>query len=223
MFTLAPASNDAPRVIPLMKEGGRMRMIGVLLLFPEWAGAANPAELTAGARHRAGVRCASHRREVSIRAADNEVLRYQFDSQDLRRARRPADRGIAPRTRRKSRSALGPPAGIPAALCANDSRDSACAAAAAARRQGRYRAYNPATEPVLPSGNVTYSGVVSRLNGERVVLHTREAGDLSILLRKDTRFLEDGQHGGRGKAEDRPCAFSCAPAKTSTSRWRRTR
>src|SRR5450759_1465515 len=27
----------------------------------------------------------------------------------------------------------------------------------------------------------------------RVVLHTRAAGDLSILLRKDTRYLADGQ------------------------------
>ena len=44
-----------------------------------------------------------------------------------------------------------------------------------------------------PSGSVTYSGVVSKLDGQRVYLHTREAGDLSILLRKDTRFLEDGQ------------------------------
>jgi len=43
------------------------------------------------------------------------------------------------------------------------------------------------------TGNMTYSGVVFRLNSERVVLHTREAGDLSILLRKDTRYLADGQ------------------------------
>ena len=32
-----------------------------------------------------------------------------------------------------------------------------------------------------------------RLDSDRVVLHTREAGDLSILLRKDTRYLKDGQ------------------------------
>jgi hypothetical protein len=35
--------------------------------------------------------------------------------------------------------------------------------------------------------------VVFRLNSQRVVLHTRAAGDLSILLRKDTRYLADGQ------------------------------
>ena len=32
-----------------------------------------------------------------------------------------------------------------------------------------------------------------RLNSQRVILHTREAGDQSIQLRKDTRYLADGQ------------------------------
>ena len=44
----------------------------------------------------------------------------------------------------------------------------------------------------LPEGK-EYAGVVFRLNSQRVILHTREAGDLSILLRKDTRYLADGQ------------------------------
>jgi hypothetical protein len=35
--------------------------------------------------------------------------------------------------------------------------------------------------------------VVFRVTGERLVLHTREGGDQSILLRKDTRFLENGE------------------------------
>ena len=58
---------------------------------------------------------------------------------------------------------------------------------------GRQRAYDPKTEPAIRAGNITYSGVVFRLNSQRVVLHTRAAGDLSILLRKDTRYLADGQ------------------------------
>lgn len=44
----------------------------------------------------------------------------------------------------------------------------------------------------LPIGNLTFSGVVYRVNGERVVLHTR-TGDQPILLRRDTRFVEDGE------------------------------
>jgi hypothetical protein len=31
------------------------------------------------------------------------------------------------------------------------------------------------------------------VNGERVVLHTREAGDQCILLRQDTRYLANGE------------------------------
>ena len=60
---------------------------------------------------------------------------------------------------------------------------------------GRYRApspHPPAIDP-LPAGTLEYSGVVARLNGERVVLHTRESGDMSLLLRTDTRFLRDGE------------------------------
>jgi hypothetical protein len=54
------------------------------------------------------------------------------------------------------------------------------------------RPYNERTDTVR-TGTLTYSGVVYRVNGDKFVLHTRDAGDLSILLRKDTRYLEDGQ------------------------------
>ena len=42
-------------------------------------------------------------------------------------------------------------------------------------------------------GTLTYSGVIYRVNAEKFALHTREAGDLAILLRNDTRYLQDGQ------------------------------
>ena len=58
---------------------------------------------------------------------------------------------------------------------------------------GRLRAYDPKTEPAVRTGNLTFSGVVFRLNSQHLVIHTRQAGDLSILLRKDTRYLADGQ------------------------------
>jgi hypothetical protein len=131
--------------------------------------------------------------EISIRAGDNVVLRYQFDrktyverDQQLIEAARlaPGDKvevlsdRINGYTLRYVRTIhvlqpLPPPSRPQPA--------------------GRYRAYNPASEALLPAGNITYSGVVSRLNGQHVVLHTRQSGDLSILLRKDTRYLEDGQ------------------------------
>jgi hypothetical protein len=57
---------------------------------------------------------------------------------------------------------------------------------------GRPLPYNPRLDTTR-TGNLTYSGVIYRINAERVVLHMREGGDLAILLRKDTRYLEDGQ------------------------------
>ena len=47
----------------------------------------------------------------------------------------------------------------------------------------------------LPAGNLTFAGVVYRVTGERVVLHTR-VGDQNILLRRDTRYVQDGESVG---------------------------
>ena len=40
---------------------------------------------------------------------------------------------------------------------------------------------------------LSYSGVVSRLASDHVVLHTREGGEQTILLRADTRYLDNGE------------------------------
>jgi hypothetical protein len=42
-------------------------------------------------------------------------------------------------------------------------------------------------------GNLTYSGVVFRITPDRLVLHTREDSELPLALRKDTRFLCEGE------------------------------
>lgn len=51
----------------------------------------------------------------------------------------------------------------------------------------------PHPEPLSPRADLTFSGVVSHLNDGRVVLRTRDAGEQIIQLRKDTRFLADGE------------------------------
>ena len=58
---------------------------------------------------------------------------------------------------------------------------------------GRLRSYraNP-MDLLAPRGNLTYSGVIARLTAERLVLHTRQEGEKTILLRLDTRYLEGG-------------------------------
>jgi hypothetical protein len=169
-----------------------MRAIGIVLFLP-WMAAAQQspenAALVRGVLLECDARAAG---EFSIRVADNRVLRYQFDRKTyvereehlIEAARLVAGEKVevlsdtvAGFTLRYARTIhviqpLPPPR--PQTL-------------------GRLRAYDPKTEPVIRTGNITYSGVVFRLNSQRVVLHTREGGDLSILLRKDTRYLADGQ------------------------------
>jgi hypothetical protein len=56
----------------------------------------------------------------------------------------------------------------------------------------RLRPVARAVDPLFPRGDMTFSGVVKRLNGERLVLHTRTDGEKTILLRRDTSFLAEG-------------------------------
>ncbi|MCX6629531.1 MAG: hypothetical protein NTW28_18085 [Candidatus Solibacter sp.] len=174
-----------------------MRAIGIMLLIP-WMVAAQAVHPPGPPENAPLVRgvlleCDTHAAgELSIRAADNRVLRYQFDR--LTYVER-EDRLIEP-----ARLAAGEKVEVVSEAVAGYPLRYArtihvIQPAAPARPQtlGRLRAYDPKTEPAIRAGNITFSGVVFRLNSQRVVLHTREAGDLSILLRKDTRYLADGQ------------------------------
>lgn len=60
------------------------------------------------------------------------------------------------------------------------------------RAEARLRGYRSATEPALPPWDRTFSGVVERISGGRLVLHTRAGGVQTILLRPDTRYLSGG-------------------------------
>ncbi len=62
-----------------------------------------------------------------------------------------------------------------------------------ASASGRYRSYHfRPVDFLAPRGNLTFSGVVARLSADRLVLHTRQEGEKTILLRLDTRYLEGG-------------------------------
>ena len=167
-----------------------MRTIGILLL---WAGVGAAQTLNAPIVRGTVLECDPRAAgELSIRAADNEVLRYQFDrktyverEQQLIEAAR-----LAPGEKVEVLSDRLPAYALRYARTIHVIQP---LPPPRPQTMGRYRAYNPKMEPVLPVGNISYSGVISRLNSERVVLHTRQAGDLSILLRKDTRYLQDGQ------------------------------
>jgi len=130
--------------------------------------------------------------QFSLRVATNEVFRYRFDPKTLvDREQQPVDvahlkpgdkievlsdpvPGSVLRYARTIRVINDPPVSRPPTL-------------------GRFRSANRLAEDRIQTGNVTYSGVVFRLNGDRLVLHTRSGGEQSLLLRKDTRYLRNGE------------------------------
>ncbi len=61
------------------------------------------------------------------------------------------------------------------------------------RAPWRTRPYVSPTEQIVPRGDLTFSGVVRRLNGGTLLLRTRIDGDKHILLRPDTRYLDGGE------------------------------
>jgi len=131
--------------------------------------------------------------QFSVRAADNRVLRYEFDSKTY----------VERDSRMVDIHALNP--GEKLEVLSDSIPDSALRYARTVHvmepppsdrplSQGRYRApRRVATEELPPrTGNLTYSGVVFRITPEAVAIHLRDGSEQSILLRKDTRFLQNG-------------------------------
>jgi hypothetical protein len=56
----------------------------------------------------------------------------------------------------------------------------------------RLRPWRSTLDSIFPRGNLTFAGIVSRLDGDAMVLRTRNGGEQVILLREDTRYLENG-------------------------------
>jgi hypothetical protein len=50
-----------------------------------------------------------------------------------------------------------------------------------------------AADPYLPLSTMSVAGVVDSLGQDWLVLHTRNGGNQTILLRRDTRYLGDGE------------------------------
>jgi hypothetical protein len=130
--------------------------------------------------------------EFSVRLADNQVFRYHFDTKTyVERENQMIDvPRLQPGEKVEVVSDTVPGSVLRYARTVHVFQDAPPPRSLTA---GRLRAYRAATERSVPTGTLTYSGVVFRVTGERLVLHTREGGDQSILLRKDTRFLENGE------------------------------
>ena len=167
-----------------------MRTIGILFALPLLMAAQTPdnSPILRGVVLECDQRAIG---ELAIRAADNAVLRYQFDRKTyVERDERMIE---------AARLAVGEKVEIVSDRApgftlryARTIHVIVSTPPVKALRTGLPRPYNPRNDTVR-SGSLTYSGVIYRVNAEKFVLHTRQAGDLSIRLRNDTRYLQDGQ------------------------------
>lgn len=138
--------------------------------------------------------------EFSIRLDNYEVLRYRFDARTaVAREDYPID---VPRLRPGERVEVQSDA-LPGSLIryAHTVR-----VIGPAPREVRRTARHPfawsfstaalgaysTDDPLFSRGDLTFAGVISHLNAGRLVLHTRQ-GECTILLRADTRYLDNGE------------------------------
>ena len=168
-----------------------MKPASVLLVGAMLAAAQTPpAALMRGVLLECDARAAG---QFSIRAADNRVFRYQFDLKTY----------VERDSRMVDMHALT--AGEKLEVLSDSLPDSPLRYARTVHvieapppdrplSQGRYRApRRVATEELPPrTGNLTYAGVVFRITPDAVAIHLRDGSEQSILLRKDTRFLQNG-------------------------------
>jgi len=130
--------------------------------------------------------------QFSVRLADNQVFRYQFDRKTyVERESQLIDvTRLNPGEKVEVVSDVVPGSSLRYARTIHVIEDAPKPRPLSA---GRLRAYKPSDDRALPIGTLTFSGVVFRLNPERIVLHARDGSEQAILLRKDTRFLENGE------------------------------
>jgi hypothetical protein len=59
--------------------------------------------------------------------------------------------------------------------------------------RSRLRPYQSVTEHIAPRGDLTYAGIVITVNSSRMEIHVRNQTEpVSLLLRPDTRYVQDG-------------------------------
>ena len=168
-----------------------MRIGRLLLIFPFALAAQLPptAALIRGVLVERDAQAASG--EFSVRADGNQVFRYQFDPKTyVERDHRISEIArLVPGDKVEVVSDEGPGSTLRYARTVHVIETPPPPRPLS---QGRVRAYRTPAERFAPISTLSFAGVVSRLNSDRVVLHTRAGGDQTILLRQDTRYLQDG-------------------------------
>jgi hypothetical protein len=168
-----------------------LRSWRLLLLFPAALAAQAPQSvaLLSGVLLERDTQAAAG--EFAVRAPDNQVFRYRFDAKTyVEREQLPSS---VPRLQPGDKVQVISDE-VPGTLLRYARTIHVLETPPPTRpiSQGRLRVYRSLHERAIPTGTLTYSGVIFRLNAERMVIHTRGAGDQTILLRQDTRYLENG-------------------------------
>ena len=130
--------------------------------------------------------------QFSLRAADDRVFRYRFDAKTYveRENRLINVAQLAPGDRIEVLSDEGPASTLRYARTIHVIQPPPPGRPLS---QGRLRAYRGAEDHYEPLATLSLSGVVSSLQADRLVIHTKGSGDQTIMLRQDTRFLENGE------------------------------
>jgi hypothetical protein len=171
-----------------------MRAVWLPLLLPVALAAQSPVPPTSAALVRGVLleRDSTPGGQFSVRLPDNQVLRYQYDRKTyVEREKRLIDLPrLDPGDHVEVVSDAVPGSALRYArtvhVLGDPPRPSRSPSPA------RPRSYLTADRSVL-TGNLTYSGVVFRITPDRLVLHTRGDSELALAVRKDTRFLCDGE------------------------------
>ncbi len=162
-------------------------LAGVALM--GWGQGARPGAVTRGEMIECDLKGAGG--ELSVRTAENAVFRFSFDAKtyfEREKAR------ISALKLEKGDQLEIVSEGVPESMVryartvhvlASDTRR-------AASRSYRTRISRGWMDEIAPKGNLTFSGLVRLVDRGRMVLRTRAQGDQSIMLRDDTRYLQDG-------------------------------
>jgi hypothetical protein len=130
--------------------------------------------------------------EFTVRTADNQLFHYRFDAKTyVEREDRLIDVArLDPGDKVEVLSDEGPASAVRYArtihvILREPPRRP--------RSQDPFTMRRAAVEPYLPLSTMSLAGVVTSLGPDWLILHTREAGNQTVLLRRDTRYLGDGE------------------------------
>jgi hypothetical protein len=173
-----------------------MRCLGMLIVAAFAAAAETPptAAVTRGVLLERDPHAAAG--EFSVRLADNQVFRYQFDGKTY--VLRDKDLIDVPRIQPGEKvevvSDTIPGLVLRYARTVHVLSDTPPPHRPPSLTRLRYgTASRLAQDRALPLGALTYAGIVYRINGEHLVLHTRDGREQTLALRHDTRYLQNGE------------------------------